>query len=81
YAIEPQFNGALSFSEGLACVMIGNQATGKWGYIDKAGNTVIEPQFELAWWFRNGFAHATEKVSGGKWGYIDKTGKFVWSHE
>lgn len=32
YVIKPQFDGAWSFSEGLARVKIGD----KWGYINKA---------------------------------------------
>jgi len=40
--IEPRFDYALSFSEGLACVQINN----KWGYIDSTGQIIIEPQFD-----------------------------------
>lgn len=42
--IEPQFNDARSFSNGLAAVKVG----GLWGFIDSKGNMVIEPQFNDA---------------------------------
>lgn len=47
---------------------------GKYGYIDKTGKVVIQPQFENTIGFREGLA-ATKM--NGKYGYIDKTGKWV----
>jgi hypothetical protein len=35
--INPQFDTALRFADGLAAVRIGDEKTGKWGYIDKQG--------------------------------------------
>ncbi len=46
FAINPQFDSALSFSEGLAAVRIGDSETGKWGYIDTTGRMMIDPQFD-----------------------------------
>jgi len=43
YAIPPAFENATYFSEGLAAVKINH----KWGFIDKTGKIVIEPQFNL----------------------------------
>ncbi|MBR6250567.1 MAG: WG repeat-containing protein, partial [Bacteroidales bacterium] len=40
--ISPQFDGAESFSEGLARVKV----DGKCGFIDKKGTIVITPQFD-----------------------------------
>src|SRR6218665_3634875 len=54
----------------LAPVKIGDQ----WGYINKTGKIVINPQFDDSWGFNEGLA--VIKL-GGKWGYIDKTGKIV----
>lgn len=47
---------------------------GKWGFVDKEGKTVIEPQFEEAKSFSNGYA-AVKK--DGKWGFINKEGEIV----
>jgi len=69
--IQPQFEFARNFSEGLAVVKIGEE----WGFIDKTGKIVIEPQFDWAWEFSGGLARIR---IGGKYGYIDKTGKYVW---
>jgi hypothetical protein len=47
--IPPRFNGAERFSEGLAAVLLGeeNADTWPWGFIDKTGKMVIQPQFYL----------------------------------
>lgn len=80
--IEPQFDDAKPFSEGLARVKIGE----KWGFIDRAGRIVIQPQFELysngrdannsSLDFHEGMAAVSLK-QGGKWGYIDRSGRIV----
>ena len=54
----------------LAYVSVG----GKYGYIDKDGNMVIEPQFDGADGFENGLARV---LIDGKHGFIDKTGSLV----
>lgn len=80
--INPMFEGARSFREGLAAVCVGkgcygglfNKEEKKWGYIDKTGATVIPPQFDQADDFHEGLAGVS---IGGKWGYIDKSGKFL----
>ena len=55
---------------GLFPVVVG----GKYGYIDKTGKLVINPQFDDAHDFSKGLARVR---IGDKWGYIDKTGKYV----
>jgi hypothetical protein len=81
--INPTYEDARDFSEGLASVCagagcyLGTQNKGKekkWGFIDKQGNTVIPFQFESAFEFHEGFAPV---FVGGKGGYIDKNGRFV----
>ena len=47
---------------------------GKWGFIDKNGKVVIEPQFDDAGDFSEGFAQVKKD---GKYGFIDKSGKVV----
>jgi hypothetical protein len=83
--INPMFESAENFSEGLAGVCIGNgcyysrpsdkpKQEGKWGFIDKTGAMVILPQFQYASAFHEGLAAVSV---GGKWGYIGKTGRFA----
>ena len=45
-AIAPTWDAALSFSEGLAAVGMGNDNDFKWGFIDSTGKVVIEPQYD-----------------------------------
>ena len=71
--IQPQFDLALSFSEGLAGVKVGGDG-GKFGYIDKTGKFIINPQFVSSNEFSEGLASVEVD---GKWGFIDKTGKIV----
>ncbi len=59
-----------SFSEGLALIKVDE----KWGYMDKQGKAVIQPQFDSAGYFSEGLAHIT---LDGKPAYIDKSGKVV----
>jgi hypothetical protein len=44
----------------------------KYGYIDKKGNFIIKPQFDVAWDFMQGIARV--KV-GNKKGYVNKVGE------
>lgn len=60
------------FSEGLACVC----KDGKWGYIDKKGNEIIEFKYPYADNFYEGLAAVSLK-EGGKVGYINKSGELV----
>ena len=46
--------------------------SGKWGYIDKTGKTVISPKYANAGSFSEGLAAVS---AAGKYGYIDKAGK------
>jgi len=66
--IEPRFQDAGDFREGLAPVNV----KGKWGFIDRTGDLVVAPQFDLADSFCEGFAAVS---LGDKWGYIDTSGK------
>lgn len=68
--IQPYFDWADSFTEGLANVKMGY----KWGYIDKTGKLISRLQFDQANAFSEGFALVK---SGNKYGYIDKSGNLV----
>ena len=77
--IEPQFDSAMSFSEGLAGVKIGN----KWGYINTEGEVVIKPQFDDARSFSKGVLGrpgveglAPVLIRGEGWVYTNRAGKF-----
>ncbi len=68
--IDPKFDSAGSFSEGLARVRF----EGKWGFIDTSGKWVIPPRFEQARVFTGGIAKVKE---AGQWGLIDRKGHVV----
>lgn len=60
------------FSEGLVRVSTKGDRM-NWGYMDKIGKIVIEPQFFIAHDFHEGLA----AVKMDKYGFIDKTGQMV----
>jgi len=72
-------NGAIEYevpeeeapAESLFRVSVNN----KWGYINKRGENVINPQFDYVRSFSEGLAPVE---IGGKWGYIDKSGDYIW---
>lgn len=70
--IEPQFDMAGEFSEGMADVQ--NWKNSKWGYINTKGEVVIDYQFDSTKDFKDGKA---EVEKGGKIFFIDKTGKEI----
>ncbi len=67
FAIQPNFESARDFQEGLAAVRM----DGQWGFINGAGIPVIPAQFEQAQSFREGLAAV--KIDG-KWGFINRAG-------
>ena len=78
FVIEPKFNWAKSFSEGLAGAE--GESDG-YGFIDKSGNWVIEPQFAWVDYFQEGFALVAangNRDSREKTGYIDRNGNYIW---
>ncbi len=69
WIIEPQFDKARTFSDGLAPV-----ANGKtWGYINEKGEMAIDPKFRDAEVFSDGLAPVKDK----NWGFINTSGKLV----
>jgi hypothetical protein len=69
--IEPRFDGAEPFVNGLAAVKVNN----KWGFIRLDGSFAIEPQFDEVQNFD--YPETTEVKLGRKWGIIDRKGKFI----
>jgi len=72
----------LLFAAGIlntAPVCIGAQTlypvvvNGRWGFVNKSGETVINPQFDHAGGFMEGLA----PVRMGRWGYVDGSGKIA----
>lgn len=74
--INPQFEYAEEFHEGLSCVHIGALGLpgGKTGYINHDGEFIIQPQFGWGKSFSEGLAPVS---IGNKYGYIDKTGQTI----
>jgi hypothetical protein len=72
-AINPQFESAISFKDGLARV----QTCGKYGFIDKTGAQVIKPQFIVTDSFYEGLAVFAIVNSGYKHGFINRKGEIV----
>ncbi|MGP1570163.1 MAG: WG repeat-containing protein [Eubacteriales bacterium] len=71
-AIQPQYDSADDFSEGLAIV---SKSERKF-YIDKTGKEIISVQYDEAKGFKDDRALVGNRNTG-KYGYIDKTGKTV----
>ena len=67
-------SGGVNFSEGLALV---RNKDWKYGYIDKTGRWIIQPQYKEAGIFSEGLAAVPEGEKYGKYGYIDKMGRWV----
>ncbi len=68
--IEPRFENAFPFQEGLALVA----DRGRYGFIDASGQYAVYPEFLGARSFRNGLAGVILTVH---WGFIDRTGQFA----
>ena len=67
--IEPRYEMAHDFGEGLAAVRI--KSHGSWGFIDKDGKRVISPRFGEVGRFSEGLCPV---AINGAWGYIDPKG-------
>lgn len=75
--VNIQFDKAAGFSGGLACVRIGGAyGKGRYGFVDKTGTYVINPQYNYAESFRGELAPV---IINNQFLYIDKRGNVVWS--
>ena len=68
--IEPRFEEATGFWEGLAVVKL----DGRYGFIDPTGSVAIQPRFEAAEQFADGLASV--KI-GEKWGFVNRAGEMA----
>jgi hypothetical protein len=82
FAIAPQFDIALSFSEGFA----GVELREKWGFVNKVGKFIVLPSFVSVRSFSDGLAAVEvgslyvgnlDSYKPNQWGFIDSTGKLV----
>lgn len=67
------------FSEDLAAFSKVDSTVTIWGFVDKTGKQIINPQFDEVGDFHDGKCAVKNKE--GKWGYIDKSGKIVINHQ
>lgn len=67
------------FKEDLAAFSVTDSTTVKWGFVDKSGKQVINPQFDEVGNFSDGKCAVKNKE--GKWGYIDKSGKITINYQ
>ena len=68
YIIEPTFEDAKSFSDGMAAA----EQNEMWGFIDASGEWAIEPQYDKVKYFNSGYALV---LTNDQWKYIDKKGQ------
>ena len=71
---EPASSAEPSMTEETASALFPVPTDSAWGYINRDGTLVIEPQFDRAWRFTNGRALIRD---GTRFGYIDTTGAVV----
>ena len=65
----------------MAKVGFDDGRVGIWGFINRAGEFVIEPIFNQVESFNNGLAEVKiydNEARQWSMGYIDKTGQYVW---
>jgi hypothetical protein len=73
FAINPTYDGAWIFENGIAAV----EVAGKWGFVNKKGDLIATPQFDnsnVLVSFGDGLAAVKLK---DKYGYVDNTGHLV----
>lgn len=68
--ISDSDTGVVIFHENLALLKVG----GKYGYLNRKNEWQIEPRFDMAWPFKNGYAKVK---SNGKWIFINNEGNEV----
>ena len=75
---KPLVKSNPGFSNDLTASPFRDDRTGKWGFIDKQGKWVIQPQFDDARGFSDGLAAVRMgDYDTGKWGFIDEKGKWL----
>jgi hypothetical protein len=72
--IQPTFDAAEDFADGLAVVMITKDDQSRYGYLDEKGNWAIPPDFDEAQPF---YENKAVVKKGELYGYIDNQGKEI----
>ena len=76
--INPVFEQAKGFSEGLAAVKM----EGDWGFIDTEGQWVIKPGFRRTSYFEDGMCEVTLGIRFNQYfnkrAFIDRSGDIIW---
>jgi hypothetical protein len=67
------------FKDGLAAFSVVDSAGTKWGFVNKKGEIIINPQFINTHSFSNGLCAVQN--SDGKWGFINEEGKIVINYQ
>ena len=68
------------FKNGLAAFsMVNEEGDENWGFVDKEGEIVINPQFSKVRDFSDGLCGV--RNDDGKWGFINKEGKIIINHQ
>jgi hypothetical protein len=67
------------YSEGLAAFCVKEKDDYKWGFVDKTGKVVINPQFAMVNNFSGG--RCAVQNADKKWGFIDKEGKILINYQ
>ncbi len=67
------------YKEGLAAFSVTDKNETKWGFVDKTGKVVINPQFKSTRNFSDG--KCAVQNNDDKWGFIDKEGKIVINYQ
>ncbi len=68
---DNSFEDARLFTDGTAAAV---KQDGKWGFVNLSGEVIIEPKYNDARSFCNGFAAVNKD---GKWGFINEDGEMV----
>lgn len=64
-----------STSQEYTEVLTPYEQNGMWGYTDRTGSIVIQPQWAVAGWYRGGTAAVCS--TDGQWGIIDENGEYL----
>ena len=83
--IECKFENVMNFSDGMVAFSNDTTLPKKWGFIDRQGNVICEPQFAEPMFFKNGLAKVTfpmDRVTAVSYqGYVNKKGEIVFKDD